>query len=183
MQTSPKVLAIVGTDHHRFDRLVRWVDAWSRDAGVPTLIQFGTSQSPEHAVGRPVIPGDELAPLLSSAVAVVCHGGPGTIVGVREAGLTPIVVPRRPELGEHVDDHQVLFAGRLASEGRIILAASEAELRGHLDRAIADPADLRLNAASETGVEESVRRFSRLVDLLTGRESGVRVPGPPDSDV
>jgi UDP-N-acetylglucosamine transferase subunit ALG13 len=45
----PRVLVTVGTDHHRFDRLIGWVDRWAAahpDAQV--LVQHGTATAPAH---------------------------------------------------------------------------------------------------------------------------------------
>ena len=109
-RSKPLVVALVGTDHHPFDRLVGWVDAWAagaRDARV--VVQHGSARPPAHAEGVRVLPPDELSDLLGRATAVVCHGGPGTIAAVRAAGLLPIVVAREPSRREHVDDHQARF--------------------------------------------------------------------------
>ncbi len=53
---------------------------------------------------------DRLEELLAQATVVVCHGGPGTVTEARDAGHVPLCMPRDPELGEHVDDHQQRFA-------------------------------------------------------------------------
>jgi UDP-N-acetylglucosamine transferase subunit ALG13 len=37
---------------------------------------------------------------------VVTHAGVGTVIGLIESGIFPVVVPRRSAHGEHVDDHQ-----------------------------------------------------------------------------
>ena len=39
----PLVFVTVGSDHHRFDRLVSWVDAWAAGRDVDCVIQYGTS--------------------------------------------------------------------------------------------------------------------------------------------
>ena len=39
-------------------------------------------------------------------------------------GKVPIVVPRRPTLGEHVDGHQLRFVARMQEEGRCIVPES-----------------------------------------------------------
>ena len=65
---------------------------------------------------------------MDAASAVVCHGGPGTIALARRCGHVPIVVPRDPALGEHVDDHQMRYTAVLARSGAIEIATSAAEL-------------------------------------------------------
>jgi UDP-N-acetylglucosamine transferase subunit ALG13 len=169
----PLLLVTVGTDHHPFDRLVRWADAWL--AGHPgelrCLMQTGTSTPPTgQAEWRAYLEFDALQAAMASAAAVVCHGGPGTILGARHQGAVPIVVPRQHRLGEHVDDHQVAFSRRLAAEaGGIHLAETEAELHRLLDRVVAEPAAFRAGP-EDRATASAVREFGRLVDgLVDGR--------------
>ena len=130
------VLVVVGTDHHPFDRVVGWADEWAAShPDVRVLVQYGTSRPPTTAEGHDLLPVGDLTALMSEATAVVCHGGPGTIMGAREAGHVPIVVPRRSDLGEHVDDHQVRFATRVAAAGQVHLATDQPTFSSLLERA------------------------------------------------
>jgi UDP-N-acetylglucosamine transferase subunit ALG13 len=174
----PLLLVTVGTDHHPFDRLVRWVDGWldspgGRAAGLRCLLQTGTSAVPAGESGavrwQAYLEFEALQTAMRDAAAVVCHGGPGTILGARHMGAVPIVVPRQHRLGEHVDDHQVAFSRRLAAEGSVFLAEDEAGLRRLLDRVAAEPAAFRA-PAEQRGTATAVRAFERLVDdLVAGR--------------
>ena len=79
-----------------------------------------------------------------------------------------MVVPRLPRLGEHVDNHQVVFTRRLAAAGGAFLAESQALLHKLLDRAVAEPAAFQA-PVQERGLEGAVRSFERLVgDLVPG---------------
>ena len=49
-----------------------------------------------------------------SADKVVTHAGVGSILCADREGHVPLVVPRRHDLGEHVDDHQLELARALA---------------------------------------------------------------------
>jgi len=177
-QGGPLLLVTVGTDHHPFDRLVRWVDGWldspgGRAPGLRCLLQTGTSAAPAGESGavrwQAYLEFEALQTAMRDAAAVVCHGGPGTILGARHMGAVPIVVPRQHRLGEHVDDHQVAFSRRLAAEGSVFLAESEADLHGLLDRVVAEPAAFRA-PAEHRGTATAVRAFERLVDdLVAGR--------------
>jgi UDP-N-acetylglucosamine transferase subunit ALG13 len=175
----PLLLVTVGTDHHPFDRLVRWADTWL--AGHPgelrCLMQTGTSAPPSGpAQWQEYLEFDALQAAMGEAAAVVCHGGPGTILGARHLGAVPIVVPRQHGLGEHVDDHQVAFSRRLAAEGgEIHLARTEAELHRLLDRVTAEPAAFRAGPG-DRATAAAVREFGRLVDGLVGPGRAAR-PG------
>jgi UDP-N-acetylglucosamine transferase subunit ALG13 len=186
----PLVTLVVGTDYHPFDRVVAWVDDWSAANAdrARVVIQYGTSRPPVHAEAHDLLPVAELASLMKGSVAVVCHGGPGTIMGAREAGVVPICVPRQSGLGEHVDDHQVRFASRLARAGQVHLATTADELTALLDRALGGDAGFRLDLTGDDPAAAAVARFGALVDRLLGRPPSDAAPahGPgraaPSSD-
>ena len=164
----PFVLVTVGTDHHPFDRLIGWVDAWLSERGrerARCFVQCGTSRPPSNAPWTEFLSYDELQMKVSDAASVVCHGGPATIMECRRHGLIPIVVPRKRELGEHVDDHQGLFTARLSEQGEISLVSDRDGLWRLLDSVVADPAAFR-GPPVALRVEDTVKRFSSLVDGL-----------------
>jgi UDP-N-acetylglucosamine transferase subunit ALG13 len=167
----PLLLVTVGTDHHPFDRLVRWAGAWldAHPGRLRCLMQTGTSAPATGATDwQAYLEYDALQAAMASAAAVVCHGGPGTILGARHMGAVPIVVPRQHRLGEHVDDHQVAFARRLADQGGDIhLAETEADLHRLLDRVVAEPAAFRAGP-EDRATAGAVQEFGRLVDGLVG---------------
>jgi UDP-N-acetylglucosamine transferase subunit ALG13 len=168
----PLVFTTVGTDHHRFDRLVEWVDGWAleRRGRSRCFVQSGTSAPPSVADWSPYVSYDELQSSIREAAAVVCHGGPATIMECRRHGLVPIVVPRRRDLGEHVDDHQGLFTERLAAQQEIHLVSTREALWRLLDRAVAEPGVFR-SLAEAVRTDETVERFTTLVDgLRSGRK-------------
>lgn len=169
------ILAMVGTDVHRFDRLVDWLERWhaGRDAAAPEVrlvVQHGRSRAPRLPGGAPFLAHDELQRAMTEADLVVCHGGPATITEARRHGHLPIVVPRDPTRDEHVDNHQQLFARRLGAAGMVKLVEAEADLVEALDKGVADPLtyalaadpdrpDPRVAAATTVGriVEDLVR--------------------------
>jgi UDP-N-acetylglucosamine transferase subunit ALG13 len=174
----PLVFVTVGTDHHPFDRLIGYVDAWAAERGssVRCVVQHGRSRPPAVAEARAFLPPAELERLLGEAAVVVTHGGPGSILGARDAGRIPVVVPRRPELEEHVDEHQVRFVARLAEAGEVFVADDESALRALLDAGVADPSAFLRPRQSE-GADETAARFAALVDALFERRepSGPRI--------
>ncbi|WP_370328125.1 glycosyltransferase [Euzebya sp.] len=161
----PFVLVTVGTDHHPFDRLVEWVDRWvaARGPAVACVVQYGTSASPTASTGTAYLEHDVLVSAMSRATAVVCHGGPGTILEARAAGHVPIVVPRSKALGEHVDDHQVHFSRRLADNGDVVLVGSADALAEALDQVLdgeSEPAAV----TGDDGTCSAVEVFEAMVD-------------------
>lgn len=166
-----RVVVTVGTDHHPFDRLVQWVNDWlaahPRQAAGFFMQSGSTSVVPACLASRSV-EVQRLDALLDEANVVVCHGGPATIAAVWARGLLPIVVPRQPQLGEHVDDHQVDFSRKLAELGRIRLAQTPAEFAGIMAAATNDPVCLRTSVAA-ADVAAAVARFGELVEEVVSR--------------
>ncbi len=168
-QPDPVVFAAVGTDHHPFDRLVAWLDRWLAATGADAgscFVQAGTSRPPERAQSRAYLRHDEMEEAVRGATAVVTHAGPGTIMLCRYLGKTPIVVPRLHRLGEHVDDHQVLFARRLAAAGEIEIAETRTRFFALLDEAVNGGG--RSLSKRDSDVGEAVREFEELVSGLLG---------------
>lgn len=168
---APLVLVLVGTDHHPFDRLIGWVDQWlaaRRGAAVDCIVQHGTSRPSRGGRSRPYLDHDHLDSLMSQAAVVVCHGGPSTITEARRHGHLPLVVPRSPAHGEHVDDHQQRFCRWIAEKGLVRHVTSATTLATTIE------ADLCAGSASGQvdpspgggGVQAAVRRFAALVDEL-----------------
>ena len=164
------VMLALGTDHHRCDRAVDWVDDWidGQTAAVRLVAQVGTSRRSRHGVSHELMPPPDLHAALAAADVVVCHGGPATIADARGAGRLPVVVPRDPALDEHVDDHQQRFGRWLSARGEVALATTEAELHGRLDAALADPSAFRLADGPVDPRADAVARFGVLVDELLG---------------
>jgi len=158
----------VGSDHHPFDRLVRWVDAWAakRGRGADVLIQHGPAQAPAVAAGVDFIAHDVLLDLMHAADVVVTQGGPMSIVESRQQGRRPIVLARTAALGEVVDDHQHAFSARLAADGWIDLVEDELHLHAALDVALAAPELSRVgrDARHEEEVAHTIVRFGRTAD-------------------
>jgi UDP-N-acetylglucosamine transferase subunit ALG13 len=180
------VVVMVGTDHHPFDRLVDWVDEAARvRPAVRFVVQHGDSKAPLVAEGRAYLPHHEILELLASATAVVCHGGPGTIMDARGAGHVPVCVPRDPALGEHVDGHQQRFAALVHGAGVVFTADTDAALGAAVDRLLASPLEGRVREVPTSAETVGARaRLARELDeLLSTRERGLlpgrrtRVPG------
>jgi UDP-N-acetylglucosamine transferase subunit ALG13 len=119
------IVVSLGTDHHSFERMVTWSEAWVQQfTDWQLVVQHGYTRPPLVGTGFDFCGRQQLDELFERAQVVACHGGPGTITQVRRFGHTPIVVPRDPARGEHVDDHQQLFSRRLGASGVVALAES-----------------------------------------------------------
>jgi UDP-N-acetylglucosamine transferase subunit ALG13 len=110
-----------------FDRLVRSSEAAGPSGTV--LVQRGASTiRPDGAEVVDWLSFDALREQIGTAGAVVTHGGLGSVLLAVMLGHRPVVMPRRPELGESVDDHQVEFVRRLEREGLVTVAEGPADV-------------------------------------------------------
>jgi UDP-N-acetylglucosamine transferase subunit ALG13 len=164
------VLALVGTDHHPFDSMIEAMDAFAADhPQLRVFVQYGTSVAPVVAEGAALLDRADLDDLLEAADLVVSHGGPATITEIRSRGLLPIVMPRNPALGEHVDGHQQRFARLMAQSGFLRLA-TPADVGHILDEALADPGSFVVDAEADAArLATSIERAGVIFDELIAR--------------
>jgi UDP-N-acetylglucosamine transferase subunit ALG13 len=107
------IFVTVGMSDFPFDRLLEAVD------DLPELVhslvvQIGPSAvRPARAVCHPFLSFADLTAYMQSADVVVAHAGVGSVLLALAAGTPLLVVPRRKEFGEAIDDHQPLFAAHL----------------------------------------------------------------------
>jgi UDP-N-acetylglucosamine transferase subunit ALG13 len=165
------ILVSLGTHHQPFDRLVLAADRLAVELGEEVILQRGASRLPApHAQVHDLLAPDRFEVLLREARVVVLHGGSSSFLQARALGRRPIVVPRRPEHGEHVDDHQVRFVLALPPEEAAVAEPGQLleAVRGHSEGAL------------PTGDSRSLAfcaRFGPLVDgLVSGGRPAVRPP-------
>jgi UDP-N-acetylglucosamine transferase subunit ALG13 len=96
-----------------FRRLVeRLVEVIPSD--VEVLWQTGaTDVSGLPIKGHRTMPAVELCNAMADADLVIAHAGIGSTIASLESGRTPLLAPRNPHHGEHVDDHQLQIADGL----------------------------------------------------------------------
>jgi UDP-N-acetylglucosamine transferase subunit ALG13 len=162
------VFVAVGTDHHDFSRLVSWVERWAateHPVPVRVVVQHGTSRAPVGLESFGFLGRTELDTFLDQADIIVTQGGPGSITDARQRGIRPIVVPRRVELHEMVDNHQVAFGTYLHEAGEVLLAQSEEQLADYLNQALVDPGFVRVPATVDASAP-AVAAFAEQVEQV-----------------
>lgn len=103
-----RILVTLGTIRpYRFDRLVeRVLSITGPDDHV--VWQLGvTTRSGLPGECHDLLDGDVFLQEAHRADVVITHAGVGTILNLLDHGISPVVVPRRKEFGEHIDDHQL----------------------------------------------------------------------------
>jgi UDP-N-acetylglucosamine transferase subunit ALG13 len=184
-----------------FDRLVRAVDGWAGargcggnagESGGEVFAQIGpTPLRPRHLRWAHFLSPSEFRAKVQRATLLVAHAGMGSILTALEIGRPILVMPRRGDLHETRNDHQVATARRFAEQGRVSVAMDEYELVAHLDRLSTDaaspPAMLeaptvpRISRFASAELIRAVREFignGAGKPALEQRESRPRAPAP-----
>ena len=111
------IFVTVGTHHQPFERLLVALDGLDDEL----VVQYGPGQPPASAsYAEAFMPFDEMLSRFREADTVITHAGVGSIICASREGHVPLVVPRRHELDEHVDDHQVELTRALAERGSVV---------------------------------------------------------------
>lgn len=129
------IFVTVGTHEQPFNRLIKYMDEWAKDNSEKVIIQTGYSTyEPVHCVGEKMLPYNEMLDLVLKARIVITHGGPSSFIMPLQIGKIPIVVPRRKENNEHVNDHQVYFCRQVEERmGNIIVVEDIKDLAETID--------------------------------------------------
>ena len=117
------IFVTVGTHEQQFNRLVEYMDKWSMNHDEEVVIQTGFSTyEPKHCQWSKLYPYKTMIEMVDKARIVITHGGPSSFIMPLQIGKVPIVVPRKHEFDEHVNDHQVDFCRKVAErQGNIIV--------------------------------------------------------------
>jgi UDP-N-acetylglucosamine transferase subunit ALG13 len=112
------IFVTTGTSPCAFQRLV---DSAARLAEhEEVVVQYGAAEPPPGVNAFAYAAEAVIAQYVREADVVVCHAGSGSTALALSLGR-PLVLARRADLGENVDDHQVAFAERLARYGLVTL--------------------------------------------------------------
>ena len=122
------IFVTVGTHEQQFNRLVREIDRL-KETGViddEVMIQTGFSDyEPKFCKWSKLIPYEDMQKYMDEAKIIITHGGPSSFLDALKRGKFPIVVPRKKEFDEHVNDHQVDFCNAVAEKKKNILVVND----------------------------------------------------------
>lgn len=119
-----------------FDRMIRAVDHWAKDTGRSDVFaQIGPAEyTPEHIEHVGFLEPPEFTERARAASVIVAHAGMGSIITALTMGKPILVMPRRGDLRETRNDHQIATAQRLSELGKVAVAMDETELVERLGR-------------------------------------------------
>ena len=120
-----RVVVVLGTNPYGFRRLLERLVA-ILPPEVETLWQTGVTDVTGLAIdARAAVPARDLHEAMARADVVVAHAGMGAALTALAVGRIPVLVPRRVDRREQVDDHQEALAGELARRGLAVTADAD----------------------------------------------------------
>jgi beta-1,4-N-acetylglucosaminyltransferase len=115
------ILVTVGNHVQPFDRLVKGMDKLAAQIDEEVVIQSGyATYEPRYARHFRFTSGKEMQELTRAARVQVCHAGSGSIISALRLGKPLVVVPRRVQYHEHIDDHQLQLADAVEKQGKLV---------------------------------------------------------------
>jgi UDP-N-acetylglucosamine transferase subunit ALG13 len=121
-----------------FDRLVRAVDEWAgtQDGrGVEFFAQIGPDgYHPKSMPWTEFIEPATFKQRVDWCSVLIAHAGMGSILTALQAGKPILVLPRKGDLRETRNDHQIATAKRFRDMGKVAVAMEESDLAHELTR-------------------------------------------------
>jgi UDP-N-acetylglucosamine transferase subunit ALG13 len=144
-----------------FDRLVSAVDEWAaRNRSQKVFAQIGkTDFVPNNMEFVENLTSLEFSQRIMEAQVIVAHAGMGSILSALEAGKPIIVLPRRAELKEHRNNHQLATARYLAAQNMVSVVFSETHLAEKLNRIDTHSISKQLSTEASPGLIEAISSF------------------------
>lgn len=128
----------VGNATQPFPRLLDAVCDLAQHLPQPVFVQYGAAEhfACSACSGAGFLDMDAFADCVAGSGLLILHAGAGSVIHAVRAGKVPVVVPRRAQFGEHVDDHQVEFARELARMGKIVVCEDTEHLASAVNEAL-----------------------------------------------
>lgn len=160
------IFVTVGTHEQPFNRLVEYMDKWAADHVEEVVIQTGFSTyKPKKARWSKLYPYKTMIEMVDKARIVITHGGPSSFIMPLQIGKIPIVVPRKYEFNEHVNDHQVDFCNQVAKrQGNLIVVEDVSMLGDTIEQYDEIVSSMRNGLASNN--KRFCAEFEKIVDEL-----------------
>ncbi|MEM6487156.1 MAG: glycosyltransferase [Pseudomonadota bacterium] len=150
-----------------FRRLAEAVDGWCADNPKTRVFgQLGAMSEddyrPAHFSWVEFLDPADFSQRLASAELIVAHAGMGSIISALSLAKPIVIMPRRAELGEHRNDHQMATARQMESRPGVHVAWRDEDLAPKLDGLVGAGAGARQNGIApfaDRRLTDGLRRF------------------------
>ncbi|MBW2537111.1 MAG: hypothetical protein JRI55_36830 [Deltaproteobacteria bacterium] len=151
-----RIFVTVGNRTEPFDRLLETVDLALAELTdrVDRLCQLGSCTTRSTTLENvDYLTRSAFRAEIARADAVICHAGVGTIRAAISAGHRPVVLARRAQQGECVNDHQLEIVRALEQRRLVSTVSDGLALRRRLEEMLRRPEERRpLDPATSTDV-------------------------------
>lgn len=106
------IFVTVGTHEKQFNRLIQHLDELDLKEEVMMQIGYCTYKPKNYSCVK-FLSYKKMLEYVEEAKIIITHGGPSSMILPLQIGKVPIVVPRKREFGEHVNNHQVDFTEKI----------------------------------------------------------------------
>jgi len=150
------ILVSLGTHERPFYRLLKEIEKLLSEKKIEdVIIQSGyTTYKVKGAKCCDFIEFEKMQKLLKDCDFLITHGGVGSITDALNYGKTTIVVPRRKELNEHSDNHQLQITKEMEKTGMIIPVYDIKDLEYAIEK------------AKKLKIKKSERKESRIFEII-----------------
>jgi UDP-N-acetylglucosamine transferase subunit ALG13 len=144
-----------------FDRLIQGVDRWAKNNPEQHVFaQIGPDGAiPTHIGWERTLTPKTFQELINECSCVVSHAGMGTILSAMELGKPIIVMPRRADLNEHRNDHQLATVEKMGRFDLVHVARDDDELWDCLESAATLKGGRKLSSDASPQLIEALRSF------------------------
>jgi UDP-N-acetylglucosamine transferase subunit ALG13 len=144
-----------------FDRLVRAVDQWAGENGRDDVFaQIGQSEYlPTNIQWTNFLEPEEFKRKYETAKVIVAHAGTGSIITALQLGKPVLVMPRRANLRETRNDHQIATSEQFRRFDSVEVAWDEKELFTKLEGIDNLRGSQRINSYASRELVTAIREF------------------------
>jgi len=133
-----------------FPRLIEAIDVIAPQLADPIIAQVGADEVPrENIETHSALAPADFEAVFQQARIIVAHAGIGTILMAKQLRKPLVLVPRRYDMGEHRNDHQMATARELTDRPGIKVAWDLCDLASILRAADMVPLDDSVGPSSE----------------------------------
>lgn len=125
------IFITVGTEKFPFDRLFQAIDEALKNKEIEQeiFVQMGSSKfKPKFFRYKNYVDFDDMVKFIKKSDIVISHAGIGSTLLCLSLGKTPILFARNVVFGEHLDNHQIDFARKMETLGKVLVAYTKEEL-------------------------------------------------------
>ncbi len=120
-----------------FPRMIKAIDQWCRDnSDIPVFGQVAADSNenvmPQFFPYKEFLQPEEFSRRFDEASIIIAHAGMGSILTALSAGKPIVIMPRKAELKEHRNDHQMATAARFKERDNVYVAETQEEMANTL---------------------------------------------------